>query len=415
MRLANRIRFGSAGPVEAKRTGRSRHGRRIDDARRGLTLVELLVTITIMGLVVAVSVPVIKPMLASNKVKSGADVVAGFLAQARNRAVEEGRPVGVTFERILNYEDDGAYPYNGACILMRQVAEPRPLSGFVKDVRVAVDTSGQISFRIWSSSTAQWVGDSNEVDYWNKLVNPGDQIQFDGKGPKYEIQNGFQIDMMADPAPPVYSDQQPALFKVFRKPQQTKVAPTMAPPVALPNGVVVDLDCSGTGQILYDKFGIEEDPSDGNQSWEVVRDNFCANGPSDNKSVTLMFSPTGEVDRVYYSVQDHGANNYIAHEIPTGPIYLNIGIWERAGFWQEDTSKAQNSPQRWYVSNDYLPDEAEPIRNYHDMNNYWVTIFPRTGAVRVNRLSNNSSSRTSSGAIGDSRKFAKSLHGVEAK
>ena len=388
--------------------------KQLNVTRRGLTLVELLVTITIMGLVVAISIPMVKPMLASNKVKSGADVVAGFLAQARNRAIEEGRPVGVTFERVLNYGDGETYfPYNGASVLMRQVAEPKPLSGFVKDVRVAVDASGSISFCTWNATTGQWDNDNalppdrqTERKYWVKLVNPGDQIQFDAQGPKYELStNIFQIVLLPNLVPPVYSVDQPALFKVFRKPQATKVAPTMTVPVALPEGIVVDLDCSGMGNRFYDR---SED-----NSWSVACDEFCAASSGDSQSVTIMFSPTGEVDRVYYS----SLAGSIVSDIPTGPIFLNIGIWERAGFWNESGTA---------VSNEYLPDNGfhpayKHIRNYLDMNNYWVTVFPRTGAVRVNRVAitldddGNYLSLSNGGAIGASRKFANSMHGQETR
>jgi len=382
-------------------------------ARRGLTLVELLVTISIMGLVVAISLPMVKPMLESNKTKSGADIVAGFLAQARDRAIEEGRPVGVTFERVLDYEDNGAYPYNGASILMRQVAEPKPLSGFVKDVRVAVDASGQITFWVWSATASppQWINNTTEGNYWTKLVNPGDQIQFNAQGPKYDLSSVFQIDMAKSSArnliPPVISDQQPAMFKVFRKPQPGKVAPTMAPPVALPEGIVVDLDSSGMGQVVYNEFDVEMDI--GNSSARVVRDQFCANGQSDDQSVTIMFSPTGEVDKVYYSKQlkDSTKNT----DIPTGPIFLNIGIWERAGFWVNGV-----------VSNDHLPDigtgKIKHVRNYYDMNNYWVTLFPRTGTIRINRVAavpTGSEYNRNVYSVTASRKHAASLHGPEAQ
>ena len=391
----------------------------------GLTLVELLVTVTIMGMVVAISVPIIKPMLASNKVKSGADIVAGFLAQARNRAVEENRPVGVTFERVLNYEDNGAYPYNGACVVMRQVAEPRPLSGFVKDVRVAVDASGQINFCTWNNTTVRWDwGTTNtEQQYWDKLVGDSDQIQFDGKGPKYTIKksgSNFAIDMTDDaninlPAPLHFDANnlpQPVLFKIFRKPQANKIAPTMAMPAALPSGVVVDLDCSGMGLNFFDAKRLTE--NNGGTDWTSVGDDFCAVDQTDRSSVTIMFSPTGEVDRVYCNNKQVGptpSDMFYGKSgvIPTRSIFLNIGIWERAGFWDNTGG--------WHVSNDYLPnDGVRDLRNYRDMNNYWVTIFPRTGAVRVNRVASvPSGSSSHPGVINESRNHAESLHSTETK
>ena len=385
--------------------------------RQALTLVELLVTISIMGLVIAISIPMVKPMLASNKVKSGADIVAGFLGQARDRAIEEGRPVGVTFDRVLNYGDGVTFPYNGACVLMRQVAEPKPLSGFVKDVRVAVNCvngTGQISFYAWQESPPlsgnwDWRLANVEATYWTKLVKEGDQIQFNAQGPKYELSEGgggFEINMTRPAnlnlAPPVYETYQPALFKVFRKPQATKVAPTMAVPVALPEGIVVDLDCSGMGMSDGKQFYDEKTlPYVGNSPCFFARDDFCAADETDKTSVTIMFSQTGEVDRVYYN--DKPSNLGASGVIPSEPIFLCIGIWERTGFWDGGT-----------LSEDYLPDPS--VRNYHDMNNYWVTVFPQTGAIRVNRVANTPVPYAPfGGAVQASRKFANSLHSEETR
>ena len=404
-----------------------------------LTLVELLVTISIMALVIAISLPMVKPMLESNKTKSGADIVAGFLGQARDRAVEEGRPVGVTFERISDYGDGETYfPYNGASVLMRQVAEPKPLSGFVKDVRVAVGNDGYIYFCTWNGTGWIWpatreaIPNHAEWKYWDKLVNDGDQIQFNGVGPKYEISEDwidisgtitklFQIINTPSVNPnltiPVHFDSsglpQPALFKVFRKPQATKIAPTMAVPVALPEGIVVDLDCSGMGMRLSDARMMVD--GHGGADWTAVRDDFCARDRGDTGSVTIMFSPTGEVDRVYYSSKPEDILNGVPADlgiaIPSGPIYLNIGIWERAGYWDDDGG--------WHISNQYLPESDYlpncDMRNFRDMNNYWVTIFPRTGAVRVNRVANTDSVGQGTTRLTNSRKFASSLHAEEVR
>jgi hypothetical protein len=195
----------------------------------------------------------------------------------------------------------------------------------------------------------------------------------------------------------------------------------MAPPVALPEGIVVDFDSSGMGNVIYDKFGAIIPEGTSNQH-NVVRDMFCANGERDQKSVTIMFSPTGEVEKVYFSNPAKNSINLVS-DIPRGPIFLNIGNWDCAGFWMED--KDQSDPlKQWYISSDNLPDSRHAIpndpsspiigtRNYHDMNNYWVTIFPRTGAVRVNRVAE--SNILDHGAIKASRNLANSLHSAETR
>jgi type II secretory pathway pseudopilin PulG len=390
--------------------------------RAALTLVELLVTITIMAIVVAVSIPAVKPMLASNKVKNGAETVSTYLTQARARAMEEGRAVGVRFERYTGIEESGNYPYNGAALVMRQVAEPKPYSGSVKDVYAIIDSSGgRINFCTWNSETSTWVNNSTESTYWSKLVSDGDLIQCAFKGPKYTITKDkdgstFSIDMGRNsndglPEPnfsdPLTPNDKPVRFRVYRQPQPDKIAPTMAPPVALPQGVVVDLDCSGMEKCFYNETTI---PIRRNEYPTIIRDDFAALDSRDKTTVTIMFSPTGEVDRVYANKKDgltddettivSGKIDRTGGIIPSGLIFLNIGTWERAGSWINNK-----------MENTYLPDDG--LRNYMDMNNYWVTIFPRNGLVRINRVAKSVGNRGSK--ISSSREFAQSLLDGEVK
>ncbi|MDR1385495.1 MAG: hypothetical protein LBJ67_16850 [Planctomycetaceae bacterium] len=402
--------------------------------RAALTLVELLVTITIMAIVVAVSIPAVKPMLASNKVKNGASIVSTYLTQARARAMEEGRTVGVRFERYTGIKEGNDYPYNGASLVMRQVAEPKPYSGSVKDVHAIIDFNpstkiGIIKFCGWNG--ANWNDPSvhnAESAYWDKLVNSGDLLQCAFKGPKYTItKNGvtFYIDMKRDPLnddlipnknpnyglpePDFSNTDNPVRFRVYRQPQPNKIAPTMAAPVALPQGVVVDLDCSGIGasndKPYYDEEGntIRSETHNLNRL-TVIRDDFTSKAPDDDSAVTVMFSPTGDVDKVYYQNKE---DNQSSGKIPPEPIFLCIGVWERIGCWVNGKN-----------SNDYLPNEADPSRNYQDLNNYWVTIFPRNGLVRTNRVhiwGGSTGEKAQLTSYKNSREFAQNLLDEEVK
>jgi hypothetical protein len=196
---------------------------------------------------------------------------------------------------------------------------------------------------------------------------------------------------------PNFSDQ-PVRFLVYRQPQANKIAPTMAPPVALPQGVVVDLDCSGMETAFYDNKSNHVTTGDGS------RDDFCASSAEDRTAVTIMFSPTGEVDKVYANDKPGFAGS--GGIIPAGLIFLNIGIWERAGCWDSVTKE---------IVDTYLPDEIPKRRNNHDMNNYWITIFPRNGLVRVNRVANSDAILSSMGRFTTSRSFARSLLDEEVK
>ena len=65
---------------------------------RGLTLMELLVTIMIMGIMIAVAVPVIRPPVDARSVKEAARMVSTALTSARTKAIETGRSYGIQFE-----------------------------------------------------------------------------------------------------------------------------------------------------------------------------------------------------------------------------------------------------------------------------------------------------------------------------
>ena len=64
---------------------------------RGLTLMELLVTIMIMGIMIAVAVPVIRPPVDARSVKEAARMVSTALASARTKSIETGQSWGLQF------------------------------------------------------------------------------------------------------------------------------------------------------------------------------------------------------------------------------------------------------------------------------------------------------------------------------
>src|SRR5437016_532577 len=65
----------------------------------GLTLMELLVVIFLVGLITAVTIPVMNPQAAPRRIREAARILDGALNLARNRAIAEGRSVGVWLER----------------------------------------------------------------------------------------------------------------------------------------------------------------------------------------------------------------------------------------------------------------------------------------------------------------------------
>ena len=250
--------------------------------RSGMTLVELLVAVSIMVLLVAVSVPMFKPMLDSQKSAGGARTVALALQRARVMAMETGQPCGIMFERFIEGNE------NNVSVRLFLVKPPKPYTGDVGEV-ISVDPFGTLT-----SYPSSWASANIQND---------DYIQFNYQGKYYKVNGGSP--QAADGTKPPEMNNVP--FRVLRSPQTgaaTNLRMALAPSIIMPRGTVVDLQYSGIdhGTVINDRF------------------------PSDILSIIVMFAPTGSVDRVYY-----GGTNDI-DDVFKGPIRLIhfcVGEWER--------------------------------------------------------------------------------------
>lgn len=101
--------------------------------RRGLTLIELLVTIVIMVTVLAGVLPLVSPNNNSRKLREASRQLNSLLAQAQAQAARDGRPVGVEFR-----ESGTSAPFSGMAVEAYLTAEPAPFAGFSEFSRVAV-------------------------------------------------------------------------------------------------------------------------------------------------------------------------------------------------------------------------------------------------------------------------------------
>lgn len=336
-----------------------------DFYNRGLTLIELLVAATLMLILVLISIPAVKPMLDSNKQRQGADTLSTFLSQARLRAMETGRPCGVRFERYTDLNTgvppNMVFPYNNACLVLRQVEVPPPYCGSSNNVGVVVNgNSGSVEFR---DRTTGMVTNAEDA-FWNQFVKENDLIQFDNQGPYYEITQHLcsgGTGMMVAPGPsgiPLREITTAVPFKVLRSPQ-----PTLSAPVGFPTGIVVDLRWSGEENIEVVKYLFDINGANG---VFVDGDVFAARSPKvdpvfageDRSHVTVMFSPGGEIAHTTWAF----TSNHRSKE----PLYFLIGKWERSG--------------RDYTNGiDYLPDDK--LYNFDDTTNYWVKVEPGSGKV----------------------------------
>jgi type II secretory pathway pseudopilin PulG len=72
-------------------------------ARRGLTLLELLVVMVLIIAIAAITLPFMQSMLADTRVTAAGDQVRARLAETRALAMEEGKPFRFAFQAYTGY------------------------------------------------------------------------------------------------------------------------------------------------------------------------------------------------------------------------------------------------------------------------------------------------------------------------
>jgi prepilin-type N-terminal cleavage/methylation domain-containing protein len=259
--------------------------------RHGMTLVELLVVVTILVILIAVAVPAMRPQLKDRKLREASRQLNTFIAVAKAKAIETGRPHGIAIARDPNNND--------ASFQIFLAETPIPFAGEFQGVKATlaqgaapVGYAGQASFP-----------DSQD------LVKVGDFIQFDYKGPRYLISGagvvGANKQVTFAPASGqtyprlVNASGAEAPFQVFRQPVRSG-----GQPLTLPTGTVIDLAYSGIGYSGIEMAGTTGD-------------------------IILTFTPGGSVDRLLN----------VPFTMP-GTVHLLIGRTDQTPFLQPDFSKS---------------------------------------------------------------------------
>lgn len=397
-----------------------------------MTLVELLVVVTILMLLAAFAIPAMRPLTQGRRIREAVRAVDVFLTQAKIRAVEIQRPVGVLFERVRQTEIGGATVYqDDACNVLRLVEIPPPYAGEFSNSRVRVQSRGIVGTEFVLGVQIQL------NDFSNGLLRVGDRIQFNYQGPFFTIHsnttferdaNNFlvfikpsdtnyaadklpagNLDGFVDteelvvttpaselggvpwPSAPNWSAGVP--FQIHRQPQ-----PSPAPPLRLPKDTVIDLADSGyyiglpdpnpstpiaEGSDVYfsspkDRYAFEIYQQSSGEDKQFP-DAFGRIGDSgapdvDNYGPMILFAPNGAIQSVYH--WKGGMLTGLPAEPPTygpfrvtRPVFLMIGKWERTG---HETIVA-NQPVRSLAE--------DQLHNWQDASNIWMAIGPHNGMV----------------------------------
>jgi len=327
--------------------------------RRGFTLVELLVVISIMLLLLSLTATMIRPASEGRRQREAARAINVYLASARNRAMETGRPCGVIFRNA-----------GGFATTLEQCEVPPCFCGELETSVARLQVSADAT-RI----TAQL----SDAGLPTGIAKPGDLMQFNAQGPCYRILpppenpvdaqgyvTGNTIVLSAaeinqNPLVPWPTAEwsQPVPYSVFRAPTKG-----LATPLQLPVGAVIDLTVSGVGN---------------------------GYGGLASADVTILFSPTGAVECLYI-----GANR----DVITEPVFLLVGKRERVGNSFVPAPSASNESS-W--------------PNYQDLNNIWVTVHPMTGVINTEPVANSAGAPDVAMAINLSRSLAREALGMGGK
>jgi hypothetical protein len=338
-----------------------------------MTLVELLVVFAIIGILLAVSVPILKPMLESRKTYDAAQVVAGAFRHARIKSIQEGKSFGI---RLIPYTNAPTTSVELRLLKGRGVDVVNPFEYRVKVVK------GNIDLYHYDSVELKWV----KVDNWTTLpelqdnivkdFEEGYKIQFNRLGRFFRMEatedGGFQLfkdfgDTLSLTLPDVDAGMGTDAMEYRITKSSGGISLAWLPPVMMPYGTIVDLVFSGGETVNF-----EGNPKSGNN----IPSHF-----SSGDDVVVLFSPAGHVDILSINKERVKVNEM---------LYFCVGNWDR----QLDIA---GNP----VAEDGKSNLQAPAT-------YWVTLHPKTGVVRITENAPIKSNVLDDldGWLRDARKFA---------
>lgn len=357
------------------------------DARRGFTLVELLLVILIMLTVTVITVAMVTPAMRGRRLREAARQVNVFLNAARNRAIQTGRPWGVVIERQRGFPS--------ASVLLHLCETPPVYAGDSQAAAMSLCTLGVDPV----TGVATVAATVNVGQMSPGLVRPGDIISLnyhaqeytiaavndgDGDGSfddinltdnspqdgRYDVQAGsfpilLQVQLrpgssptalpwpVANVAGNVFPLSGPVAFQIKRQP-----ARATSGSLQLPEGTCIDLGGLDWQNNVVPTSGLD-DGDLGTFRPRPPNPSGSPPIPEDISPIVIVFSPSGGIERVYCwdppSFTLWGARQVLS------PIYLLIGYRDK-------------------VNGDVTRPPGDRT-NLEDLNSLWVAISPRTGLV----------------------------------
>jgi prepilin-type N-terminal cleavage/methylation domain-containing protein len=309
--------------------------------RRGMTVLELMVVVMILGLLAVVVLPSLTESIDSRRYREVARSVASFIARAQVRALDAGEPKGFMIQPL---EGDPQ-----AAIELFLASTPSAYCGesvaswvTIEDVGANANVSQlRLEFDPLSRS---------RIDAGDGFVQRGDAIRFGTAGPDYcLLPQGPAVRMWAEDGQTSGNTPWPRGIQVpFRILRQPKRASTGV--LQLQRGAAIDIawSCIGTRPLADPRVPVSQ---------RIVQDI--------SRPISLLFDASGKPRQLVHS----GGIRTVVGE----PLFLLIGSSEIAG----------NAPVTGVTGE--IPEDSESDSggaNWQYSDAVWLALDNNTGAVK---------------------------------
>lgn len=308
--------------------------------RAGMTLVELLVVVAIIGLLAVTVLPNVATTTENRRSREAARVTSSFFAKAQSRAI--GRPewAGVT---ILPPPTN---PTALFAIDLFQANVPQVYRG------ESYASTATLSGNSWTRTVTYPADGSIPAA---RSVKKYDLIRFDGRGPWYELtaDGGTGVQFRGTPGGFVAANEltgqterntpwptmdTPHTFEILRQPVRNGSA------FSIPDGRCIDLAWSGFG----------------------AASNFGSNRfTTPGTAVTLLFDATGRIRQIFK--QNASGTSRVT---VTGPVFFLVG-------------RADRATNDFTVASTFDGNDDTKGFNWQYGDSYWIVIDPASGIVKT--------------------------------
>jgi prepilin-type N-terminal cleavage/methylation domain-containing protein len=318
----------------------------------GMTLVELLVVVAIIGLLAVTVLPNLAGADGQREVRLAAATVSSHVTRGPALAIEQRRSAGIWLEPLASN------PW--ACIDLYSTVVPPAYRGdsFDAAFEVTAHDSNPMSADLNPNpvtGTASLIPPATST--LGNFTQSGNLIQFGDAGPLFDLQfnGGWKAMLRAaagqTPANTIWPAPPPAVhpFAIHRLPMR------FGQPLVVGGGAAIDLFWSGMGSTLFSS----------DQRY-VAAGGGSVNPALPPARISLLWDASGSLAELCFL----SATSAPTARIPvTGPVYLLVGRVERCG--------------QGYVA---TPTKQSPGANWQSPDAFWIGIDPQSGIVKVTEV-----------------------------